>query len=409
MLAYGVSRSPVPQKCGSDAVPQPSLVILSEAKDLCNLPAAPERPQIDDSAKGMAIVQSRNRQGQQVTPMSIRLIVFFAAWFFAASGAFCAIVSAPAAAASPVPQSDVRGHDAQDPGAALASAEALIAANKFGEAESRLSAYLTDHPDSSRAYYDLGYLQFRTHRIGPSIKQLSKSLELNPNNSEAHKVLGLNCSIIGRYDLAEVELLEAVRLKPESAENHYFLARTYYTLGVYPLAKSEFETTIRLNPSYTKGYSNLGITLEALGDNDGALRNYKAAIRLEDHQEQKSEWPYIYLGSFYNRQKNAAGALLYARKAIELNPASDIAYFEMAKAYRTQKQLQKAVDAARQAVTINSQVPDYFYVLGLVLRELGNQPESDEALKKYAQLQQQSNQLQPARATQEPLLDPEPK
>jgi tetratricopeptide (TPR) repeat protein len=333
--------------------------------------------------------------------MSIRLIVFFAVWT-----TFCSTLPPTAA---PDQQDDVAAHNGQGSSSALEASEALIAASKFTEAESRLNAYLTDHPDSSRAYYDLGYLQFRTHKIGPSIKQLSKSLELNPNNGEAHKVLALNCSIIGRYDLAEVELLEAVRLMPESAENHYFLARTYYTLGVCPLAKSEFETAIRLNPSYTKGYSNLGITLEALGDNDGALRNYKAAIRLEDHQKQKSEWPYIYLGSFYNRQKNAAGALLYARKAIELNPASDTAYFELAKAYRTQKQLQKAVDATRHAIAINSQVSDYYYVLGLVLRELGNQPESEEALKKYAQLQQQSNQSLPDRATQEPLLDQEPK
>jgi tetratricopeptide (TPR) repeat protein len=284
--------------------------------------------------------------------------------------------------------------------------EADIATNKYSQAESRLNTYLANHPDSSRAYYDLGYVQFRIHKIGPSIRHLSKALELNPSNAEAHKVLALNCSIIGRYDLAEVELLEAARLKPESAEIHYFLARTYYTRGVYPLAKSEFETTLRLDPSYTKAYSNLGITLEALGDNDGALRNYNAAIRLEDGQEQKSEWPYIYLSSFYNRQKNGAEALLYARKATEINPASDTAHFEMAKAYRTQKQLQKAVDATRRAIAINSKVSDYYYVLGLALRELGNQPESEEALKKYADLQQQSNQTPPDRTAQEPLLDP---
>jgi tetratricopeptide (TPR) repeat protein len=330
--------------------------------------------------------------------MSIPLIVFLAAWM-----TLCSTVPAAASAR----QNDVQEHNVQSPSSPLEAAEAAIAANKFDEAESLLTTYLADHPDSAKAHYDLGYVQFRTHKIGPSIKQVSKSLELNPNNAEAHKVLALNCSIIGRYDLAEVELLQAARLKPESAEIHYFLARTYYTRGVYPLAKTEFETTIRLNPSYIKAYNNLGITLEALGDNDAALKNYNAAIRLEDRQGQTSEWPYIYLGSFYNRQKNAAEALLYARKAVEINPASDTAYFEMAKAYRTQKELPKAVDATRRAIAINPQVSDYYYVLGLMLRELGNQPQSEEALKKYAQLQQQSNQPLPDRATQEPLLDPD--
>jgi tetratricopeptide (TPR) repeat protein len=304
-------------------------------------------------------------------------------------------------------KSDVRGHGGEDPDPLLA-AEADIDKNKFDDTESRLNNYLKVHPDSSRAYYDLGYVHFRTHKIGSSIKELSKSLELAPNNAEAHKVLALSCSIIGRYDLAEVELLEAARLKPESAEIHYFLARTYYTRGVYPLAKSEFEGAIRLDSSYIKAYSNLGITMEALGNSDAALRNYTTAVRLEDRREQRSEWPYIYLSAFYNRQKNATEALNYAHKALEINSVSDTVYFEMAKAYRTQKQLQKAVDAARSATAINSRVPDYYYVMGLVLRELGNQQGSQEALEKYAQLQQQSNEALPKHETQEPLIAPDP-
>jgi Flp pilus assembly protein TadD len=164
----------------------------------------------------------------------------------------------------------------------LREVEREIAANRFQESEPRLKAYLKEHPDSSRAHYDLGYIQFRTHNVAASIKELSKSLELNAANAEAHKILGLDCSIIGRDDLAETELVEAARLKPESGEIHYFLARTYYTRGVYPLAKSEFQTAIRLEPSFVKAYSNLGITMEALGDSAEALKNYTKAIQLED-------------------------------------------------------------------------------------------------------------------------------
>jgi tetratricopeptide (TPR) repeat protein len=359
--------------------------------------------------------------GKAEEPVGIRLTVFFlvawfvawffVTWFFATSAIATPAPLGPAIAVSQDAKSDVRGHITEDADARLASAEADIDANKFDETESRLNAYLKDHPDSSRAYYDLGYVQFRTHNIGPSIKDLSKALELNPKNAEAHKVLALSCSIIGRYDLAEVELMEAARLKPGSAEIHYFLARTYYTRAVYPLAKTEFETAIRLNPSYIKAYSNLGITMEALGNTDAALKNYTTAIELEDRRKQKSEWPYIYLSAFYNRQKNAAEALAYARKAVEINSASDTAYFEMAKAYRTQKQLQKAVDAARSAIAINPQFPDYYYVVGLVLRELGNQQESEEALAKYAKLQQHSNAAPTSAVsehkTQEPLSAPE--
>jgi len=304
--------------------------------------------------------------------------------------------------------SQTKRRASEDSEASLREVEHEIAANKFQESESHLNEYLKDHPDSSKAHYDLGYIEFRTHNMGASIKELARSLELNPANAEAHKILALDCSIIGRYDLAETELIEAARLKPNSAEIHYFLARTYYTRGVYPLAKSEFQAAIRLDPSSVKAYSNLGITMEALGDSSEALTNYTRALELNEKQPHRSEWPYIYLASYYNRQKNAARALEHSRKAVDLNPQSDTAYFEMAKAYRTEKELAKSADAARRAITINSQMPDYYYVLGLVLRELGNQKESAEALAKYSQLHQPSADAPSDQAAQEPLNATEP-
>lgn len=322
--------------------------------------------------------------------------------------AFLTLSLSPPLALSQNTASKINRHASEDSDASLKEVEREIAANRFQESESRVNLYLKDHPGSSKAHYDLGYIEFRTHNMGSSIKELARSLELNPANAEAHKILGLDCSIIGRYDLAETELIEAARLKPDSAEIRYFLARTYYTRGVYPLAKSEFQAAIRLDPSSVKAYSNLGITMEALGDSTEALSDYTRAVELNEKQPHRSEWPYIYLAAYYNRQKNAAQALAYARKAVDLNPQSDTAYFELAKAYRTQKELDKSVTAARRAIAINAQMPDYYYVLGLVLRELGNLKESADALAKYAQLQQASASAPPEQTAQEPLNAPEP-
>lgn len=291
----------------------------------------------------------------------------------------------------------------------LEDMEKEISANKLQEVESRLQSYVQNHPTSAKAHYDLGYVQFRTHNIKSSIAELSKSLELNSDNGEAHKILGLDCGIVGRYDLAEVELQEAARLKPESGEIHYFLARTYYTMGVYPLAQSEFETAIGLDPASVKAHSNLGITLEALGDNASALKSYTRAIQLQDRDPkgEKSEWPYIYLSAFYNRQQNPTDALAYAQKAIAINPRADMAYFEMAKAYRTRSELQKSAAATRTAIEISPQ-PQYYYVLAQVLRELGDQKDSAEALAKYADLQRHIDGVQPVRSREAPVIAVEP-
>jgi len=95
---------------------------------------------------------------------------------------------------------------------------------------------------------------------------------------------------------------------------------------------------------------------------------------------------------------------------LAVNPSSDAAYLETAKAYRTEGEWQKAVDALRSAIAINSQVPDYYYVLGLMLRKLGNERESEEALAKYGQLQKptaDAGRELPEHGAMEPLDAPE--
>ena len=269
----------------------------------------------------------------------------------------------------------------------LEAAESPLRQQKYQDVVPLLRDYLKDYPNSSRGHYDLGYVFFRTHQIAESVSELSASLKLDANNAEAHKILGLDCNIVGRYDLAEQELEEAARLKPDSAEIHYWLGRLYYTKGVYPLAKREFESAIRLQPSYMKAHNNLGLTMEVLGHNDAALKQYTQAAQLDEEQRLSSEWPYVYLSAFYNRQEKSDSALEYARKALETNPKSDLAYFQMAKAYRTQGEWQKSAEAARSAVAINSKTADFYYVLSYALRKLGKTQESQEAMEAFRRLQ----------------------
>jgi tetratricopeptide (TPR) repeat protein len=290
-------------------------------------------------------------------------------------------------------QNPLAAADAADDLARLKALEHRIEEGKYEDVVPPLQAYLKDYPKSSRGHYDLGYVLFRIHRIGESIRELSDSLKLDLKNAEAHKILALDCNILGRYDLAEPELETAVRLKPESAEIHYLLGRLYYTKGVYPLARREFEAAIRLDPTYMKAHNNLGLTMEVLGNNEAALKYYSKAAQLDEEQKLNSEWPFVYLSAFYNRQEKSDLALQYARKAASINPKSDLAYFQMAKAYRVLGEWEQCADAARKAVAINSKTPDFFYVLSLALRKLGKSEESQQAMRIFRRLQDEDREL----------------
>jgi tetratricopeptide (TPR) repeat protein len=272
---------------------------------------------------------------------------------------------------------------------------------RYLEVEPVLRQYLDEHPTSWRAHYDLGYVLFRARgggqpladALSDSIKELSRSLVLNIDDADAHKILGLDFTMILRDDLAEVEFKQAVRLDPNSAEIHYFLGRHYMGQSTYDLARAELETAIRLDPAYMKAYDNLGITMDMLGDRPAALRNYLNAIELDEKQGSASELPYLDLAKFYHEQNDLANAESFAKKALDKNPRSDLACYELARIDYDQSRWKKAVDVLQQAIALDPYSKEYYYLLGRTYQKLGNLEESKQAFDNYVKYQALSEKL----------------
>jgi tetratricopeptide (TPR) repeat protein len=263
--------------------------------------------------------------------------------------------------------------------------------NQLKQVKPLLEDYLKQHPDSWRAHYQLGYILFRLHDIQGSIRALSKSLELNLRNAESHKVLGLDLTMLGDYDRAQLEMEQAAALAPESAEIHYFLGRIYYTKNIFPLARREFETALKLDPNYMKAYDNLGLTLEAIGERDAAVASWKRAIELCEKQGLSTEWPFINLAAYYNRQNEAGQALEYAQKAVEKNAESAEAHFQMGRAYRSLQRHEEAEAELQKAVKYNPDNAEYHYVLSIIYRKLGKTAESQKEEAEFRRLKQKES------------------
>jgi len=283
--------------------------------------------------------------------------------------------------------------------------EQYIRDGKFREVDPLLQSYLKAHPDSARAYYDLGYALFRTRRISASVEALAKSLQLDINNAEAHKILGLDLSMAGKLDEARMELEQAARLNPNSAEIHYFLGRIHYTQNVFPLAKQEFEAAIRLDPSYMKAYDNLGLTMEGMGDDQAALADYGKAIQLMERQGGKSEWPYLNLGAMYNRLNKPELALEYSRRALALNPKSAQAWFETGRAHMAQQDWADAAKALENAIEIDPRFPKFHYVLSTVYRKMGKAAQSESEMTAYRKLFEQAKSQRALDPAERPHLE----
>ena len=275
--------------------------------------------------------------------------------------------------------------------------ESYIRDARWAEVEPLLNKDVEERSKSSWGWYALGYTYFAQKKIGESIKALATSLQLDLKNVEAHKILGRNLMIIGRFDAAQIEFEQAIRYKPDSAESHYNLGKLHSIQDNWEPARRAFEAALRIDPSYLEALDGLGFALEAVGDDAGAVAKYQEAIRLNEARGGQFAAAHVSLSAYYNRTSEPAKAIEYARKALELDPKSDRAWFQKAKADEREGRLEDAVWALNQAIVHNPRASSYYYVLAGVYRELGWTDESRKALEHFKRLDRESAALEKKR------------
>jgi tetratricopeptide (TPR) repeat protein len=269
--------------------------------------------------------------------------------------------------------------------AAVQKFDALIKASHFTEAAPELEAYTKEHPDSWRAFYQLGYVCFRLHRIQDSAKALSRSLALNSQYAETHKILAFDLNIAGRQQLAIGELQQAIALDPNSYESHYELGRIYFELGSYPLAVEEMEKARALKPDFVRVWHNLGLAYNATGDSVKAVECFEKALELNSAQQPQSAWPYIDYATWYNLQNDFENARKLLVTALQIDARFDQAFEELGKAYRGLGDLEQAIDSYKKAIALNPRKAEYHYALAQLYR-LSHRPE--DALLETSRFQQ---------------------
>lgn len=261
--------------------------------------------------------------------------------------------------------------------------ELLIEDGAYAEASNQLQDYVAAHPESWKALYQLGYADFRLHRIQDSLAALCKSLLLNQDFAESHKILGYDLNILGRQDLAIHELETAIHCDPRSAESHYELGRICYEQGSYSKAIEHMEASKALEPGNVHVYHNLGLAYSAAGENERAVENFEQALRLNEKQAQPSAWPYIDYATHANRQNRFRQARELLQGAIKIDASLDQAFDELSKANRGLGEMGKAIDALKQAIVLNPRKAEYHYALARLYTQTNRAEEARKELAAY--------------------------
>ena len=298
---------------------------------------------------------------------------------------------------SDAPSASLTTINDNDDSAKITEYEGYIRQERFSELEPLLSDYVKQYPKSYWGWYALGYSQFAQKELGASIQSLAKSLQLNVRNPEAHKILGRDLMMIGRFDAAQTEFEQGLHYDPKSAELHYNLGKLFSMQDNWENARKEFEAALQIDPSYLEAIDAIGLTQEALGLDSDAVASYERAIALNEQRHGNFASAHVNLSAYYNRTGDSKKATEYAQKALELDPKSDPAWFQQARASEHDGDLNGALDSLSRAISINPRSSSYYYVLASVYRKLGKADESKRALEMFTRLDHENNELEKMR------------
>jgi tetratricopeptide (TPR) repeat protein len=288
------------------------------------------------------------------------------------------------------------GGVADDPGR-VSLFEGYIREARFQEVEPLLAAYVKERPKSSWGWYALGFSQFAQKKIGQSIQALAKSLQLDIRNAEAHKILGRDLMVVGRFEAAQTEFEQGILYDPQSAEMHFNLGKLFSIQDSWLGARKELEKAVQLDPSYLEAWDALGFAQEALGDGAGAVASYEKAIALNEVKKGNFVSAHVNLSAYYNRMGDYEKALAYAHAALQLDPKTDGAWFQQAKADEALGRLNDAASALNKAVALDPRASTYYYVLANVYRKLGKAEDSRKALDTFLRLQKETSEIEEKR------------
>jgi tetratricopeptide (TPR) repeat protein len=203
--------------------------------------------------------------------------------------------------------------------------------------------------------------------------------------------------MIGRFDAAQAEFEQGLRYDPKSAELHYDLGKLFSMQDNWESARKEFEAALNIETSYIEAIDALGLTQEALGQDADAVASYEKAIALNEQRHGSFASAHVNLSAYYNRTGDSKKAGEYAQKALELDPNSDAAWFQKARAAEHDGDLNGSLDSLSRAISINPRSSAYYYVLASVYRRLGKADDSKRALDMFTRLDHENNELEKMR------------
>ncbi len=171
-------------------------------------------------------------------------------------------------------------------------------------------------------------------------------------------------SDINKKMMADAEMMKRIN----AVKKAYNDGNNAFKLGQLQEALNYYNKAISLDSTFYKAYYGRGLTLKKMRRYAEAIKSYQAAIR----QNPNFAEAYFALGKIYSGLNKPNDAIKTYELAIKNNPSLYKAYYELGAVYLNKKKnYRKAAENFRKATQINPEYDLAFYSLGVSLTELG--------------------------------------
>jgi len=175
---------------------------------------------------------------------------------------------------------------------------------------------------NGKKWFGAGLSAFKKGRYEAAQRAFKRAAQENPADAKAHYYQGLVLNRLGRPHPAAISLEKALELDPKLPGVHLHLGISYYKEKRFNRALKKFRFAQRQTPRDGTVYFFMGLAQQGQGRYRQSIPSFQQAGKL-DADFQQSGWYYIGKAYYHEKQYSKAGDAF--KKAIQLDPASDIA------------------------------------------------------------------------------------
>jgi tetratricopeptide (TPR) repeat protein len=285
----------------------------------------------------------------------------------------------------------------RSPAARIRLGEALLAQDRFEEAEHQFRRVLKREPDNALAHLGLGRLAYRRGQLSESVEPLRQSIAKGGPRKTTHALLAEIHQRLGNQPAADEERRVAERLPEEYPPSdplydevlklytgkHANLkrARQRLDLGRTQEAVKLLWQLVQDYPDAADGWLLLGKALVQQRELRDAQRALARAIELApDDMESQVQ---MGVALFYSGDSQAAN---YFRRAVQLKPDSAFAHYNLGLCLMRDGDSAGAANSFRKAIGYQPDFTEAYAVLGATLSKQRQWAEALTYLRRAVQL-----------------------